>query len=242
MPDVHYTHPRLVALYDLGSGWSADRDFYLALAGAAPESILDLGCGTGLLADAYAARGHRVTGVDPASAMLDAARLKPNAAKIEWVCATAEAYRSPKRFDLVVMTGHAFQVLLSDAEVAAAIATMRDHLKPGGRIVFESRNPAIDWCKDWNRDLVVDRNTGATAERRFLAMDGDRMTFEWRYRFPDETLVSRSVLRFLSRAEIAERLTAAGLLVEKVLGDWDAAPFDERTSPEMIFFARFASA
>lgn len=242
MPDVHYTHPRLVALYDLASGWSPDRDFYLALGGTAPQSILDLGCGTGLLADAYAARGHDITGVDPASAMLDAARRKPHGATIEWVCATAEAYRSPKRFDLIVMTGHAFQVLLTDADVGAAFATMREHLKPGGRIVFESRNPAIDWRAGWNRDLVIDRRSGARAERRFLAMDGDRMTFEWRYLFPDETLVSTSVLRFLSRAEIEERLTAAGLDVEKVLGDWDASPFDERTSHEMIFFARARAA
>jgi 2-polyprenyl-3-methyl-5-hydroxy-6-metoxy-1,4-benzoquinol methylase len=241
VPDVHYTHPRLVALYDLGSGWSPDREFYLAQAGDAPISILDLGCGTGLIADACAARGHDVTGVDPAAAMLDVARRKPNGAKIDWVCATAEAFRSPKRFDLIIMTGHAFQVLLDDADIAAAFATMREHAKPNARIVFESRNPAIDWRNDWDRDLVIDRKTGATAARRFLAMDGGRMTFEWRYHFPDETLVSKSVLRFLPRAEIERRLTAAGLVVDKVLGDWDGSAFDERSSPEMIFFAKPAA-
>jgi hypothetical protein len=48
MPDLHFEHPRLAALYDAG-GWSADRDFYLALPGPSPERILDLGCGTELL-------------------------------------------------------------------------------------------------------------------------------------------------------------------------------------------------
>jgi SAM-dependent methyltransferase len=238
VPDVHYTHPRLVALYDRGSPWSPDRDFYLALAGEARLTILDLGCGTGLIADAYAAKGHDVTGVDPASAMLDVARRKPNGAKLEWICAAAEAYRSAKRFDLIIMTGHAFQVLLADADVLAAFATMREHAMPGARIVFESRNPAIDWRNDWDRDIVIDRKSGATAERRFISMRAGRMTFDWRYHFPDETLVSRSILRFLTRTEIEQRLTASGLTVEKVLGDWDGSDLDERISPEMVFFAR----
>ncbi len=47
MPYEHYMHPRLAALCDLDSGWSPDRDFYLALAGPERQRILDLGCGTG---------------------------------------------------------------------------------------------------------------------------------------------------------------------------------------------------
>ena len=56
MPDTHYEHPRLAAIYDLSSGWSEDRDFYLELAGDTPSWILDLGCGTGLICRAYAKR------------------------------------------------------------------------------------------------------------------------------------------------------------------------------------------
>lgn len=74
MPDLHNENPLLAELYDIDSGWSEDRRYYLDLAGQEPKSILDLGCGTGLLCDAYAAAGHRVTGVDPAKAMLDVAR------------------------------------------------------------------------------------------------------------------------------------------------------------------------
>lgn len=35
MSDLHYEDPLLSVLYDLDSGWSVDRDFYLALAGPA---------------------------------------------------------------------------------------------------------------------------------------------------------------------------------------------------------------
>lgn len=48
MPDLHYEHPDLAEIYDLDSGWSVDRDFYLDLASGSPKQVLDLGCGTGL--------------------------------------------------------------------------------------------------------------------------------------------------------------------------------------------------
>src|SRR5688500_16154859 len=158
MPDEHYENPKLAAIYDHFCGWSRDRDFYLALAGDPPQQILDLGCGTGLLCGAYAAQGHVVTGADPTPAMLAVARQRPHGGAIEWVQATAQAFRSERRFDLIIMTGHAFQVMLGDDDVMATLTTMRRHLAPSGRAVFESRNPAIDWAAEWNgtEELTVD--------------------------------------------------------------------------------------
>lgn len=119
MPDLHYEHPALAALYDLDSGWSIDRDFYLGLASGRQKRILDLGCGTGLLCDAYASLGHQVTGVDPANAMLDVASTKPYGSHVEWIASTAQSFRSEKRFDLIIMTGNAFQVFIEDQDILA---------------------------------------------------------------------------------------------------------------------------
>jgi SAM-dependent methyltransferase len=217
MLDPQYVNPKLVELYDLACGWSADRDFYLSLAGPSRQRILDLGCGTGVLCDAFAARNHAVTGVDPASSMLDVARRKPHGEDVEWVQSSAQTYLSEKRFDLIIMTGHAFQVLLSDDDVLAAFTTMRMHLSPDGFTAFESRNPAIDWKSKWDYDIDLgSRGSPVRTTRRFLAMKDDRLTFELRYEFPDEKLVSPSVLRFLSRRDIEERLVASGLQIENI--------------------------
>jgi len=241
MPDNHYENPKLAELYDLDSPWSTDRDLYLSLAGSPRQTILDLGCGTGLLCNAYAAKNHDVTGVDPSPVMLDVGRRKPHGAKIEWVQSFAQTYQSDKRFDLIIMTGHAFQVLLDDEDVLATFSTMRKHIKPGGIVVFESRNPLIDWKKDWNYDMHL-ALAGKTVHesRRFIAMQDDRMSFKLTYQFSDETLVSASELRFMSRSDIEERLAESGLYVDKILGDWDGEPFDEGISPEMIFIVRAA--
>jgi 2-polyprenyl-3-methyl-5-hydroxy-6-metoxy-1,4-benzoquinol methylase len=231
MVDEHYANPKLARIYDLDSGWDEGRDFYVALAPSRPIEILDLGCGTGLLCDAYVARGHRVTGVDPAQPMLDVAGRKPNGKNIEWVCATAQAFRSEKRFDLIIMTGHAFQVFLSDEDVDAVFKTMRQHLKPGGRIVFETRNPAIDWVKEWESE------TGFFGRFAPVAQTGDTLTFDMHYKMADDVLTSHSTLRFMSRQAMEQRLTKAGLRVRSIKGDWDGGVFDERSSLEMIFEA-----
>jgi SAM-dependent methyltransferase len=241
LPDEHYLNPELAELYDLDSPWSPDRDFYLSQAGPPPQSILDFGCGTGLICNAYAALGHDVTGVDPARAMLDVARRKPFGAKIEWVEATAQTFRSEKRFDLIIMTGHAFQVLLEDEDVRSAFETMRMLLKPGGKAVFESRNRFIDWAQEWSGEFVLGAPKGPVRESwRVFPMQNDRLKFESVYRFPDKTLVSKSELRFMSRSEIETQLAAAGLAVESLFGDWSGAPFDVNASKEMIFTVRTA--
>ena len=242
LPDEHYVDPELAELYDLDSPWSPDRDFYLSQAGPPPLTILDFGCGTGLICNAYAELGHDVTGVDPAPAMLDMARKKPFGEKIEWVEATAQTFRSQKRFDLIIMTGHAFQVLLEDEDVRAAFETMQMHLKPGGKAVFESRNRAIDWAAEWSSEIVLDAPGKLVRKSwRVFPMIDDRLKFESVYRFPDKTLISKSELRFMSRMEIEAHLTAAGFSVECLIGDWDGSPFDGKISKEMIFTVRAAS-
>jgi cyclopropane fatty-acyl-phospholipid synthase-like methyltransferase len=242
LPDLHYEHPRLAAIYDLDSGWSEDRDFFVSLAGEGGKHVLDLGCGTGLLCDAYAALGHAVTGVDPSTAMLDVGRQRPHGGEIEWVQSSAQDFRSAKRFDLIIMTGHAFQVLLGEADILATFATMRDHLTPDGLIVFESRNPAIDWRARWHGSTAEFAVDGIVVREAYevLAHTNDRIAFETRYSFPDEVLVSSSELRFLSLAEIENYVQVSGLQVKKICGDWKEGPFISNSSDEMIFFVGYA--
>jgi 2-polyprenyl-3-methyl-5-hydroxy-6-metoxy-1,4-benzoquinol methylase len=235
MIDEHYANPKLADIYDLDSGWDEGRDFYLSLAPSQPINILDLGCGTGLLCDAYSARGHCVTGVDPAHPMLDVARRKSHGKNIEWVCATAQNFRSNKRFDLIIMTGHAFQVFLSDEDVVAVFKTMRHHLNPEGRIVFETRNPAIDWVTKWQSEFNGPQHFVA------LSQNDEIISFDMHYRLESETLTSRSTLRFLSRQAIEQHLAKAGLDVKSIKGDWQCGAFNEARSLEMIFEVQLSS-
>ncbi len=242
-PDLHYTDSRLARLYDQDCGpdcnAGADSAFYLSLAGPAPQRILDLGCGTGILSNAYAALGHQVTGVDPAAAMLDVARTKPHADHATWVNTPAQSFHSPTRFDLIVMTGHAFQVLLSDADIAATLTVMRDHVAPGGTIAFETRNPAMDWAQRWHGMTLDHLLDGQPVHQSFhvSAENAGHITFRTHYAFPDAALTSESTLRFHDLPAVTAMLAAHGLQIRATFGDWHRAPYDSATSDEIIILA-----
>ena len=242
---MDYQNAQIAEIYDLANPRAQDTDFYLALAGARPISVLDLGCGTGTLCCALAERGHRVTGVDPAATMLAVARRKPHAEQVEWVECSAQSYRSQRRFDLIVMTGHAFQILLTGADALAALATMRGHLVEHGRVVFETRNPRVDWVREWSGRIrrLAGGEVVETLEIGGLEIggaDGDFISFQTSYRLPHETLTTNSRLRFPSREHVETLIGRSGLVVREVFGDWEGGRFEAATSREIIFVAEMA--
>lgn len=238
LDDPLYRDPELAAFYDLENGWAADFDFCAALAAGA-GSVLDLGCGTGMLAAALAP-GRRVVGVDPAGAMLEVARRRPGGDAVRWVEADAAGLDLGEVFDLVVMTGHAFQVFLTDDDRAAALAAVARHLAPGGRYVFDSRNPARAAWRSWGRErscrVVAHPELGRVAAWNEAEHDPATgiVTYRTVYAAADGARREADArIRFAPRDEIAAALAAAGLGVERWLGSWAGEPW-QPDSPEII--------
>jgi ubiquinone/menaquinone biosynthesis C-methylase UbiE len=84
--DAIFEHPRLVGIYD---ALEPDREDLLAYVTMASEfhshRVVDIGCGTGVLALLLAERGVAVTGVDPAAGSLSVAQAKPGAERVTWI-------------------------------------------------------------------------------------------------------------------------------------------------------------
>ena len=98
-------------------------------------AALDAGCGTGFLSLEMAARGHRVTGVDFAPAMIAAARRKAamQGLDIHFEKGDAEALPFPPgSFDLVISR----HVLWTLPHPEAAIDEWKRVLRPGGRLAI----------------------------------------------------------------------------------------------------------
>lgn len=238
---VHYTDPRLAALYDAHNPWGPDSDFYLALAGAIPCAILDIGCGTGMVAAAFAAQGHDVTALDPAGAMLEIARRRPHGARVNWVHGLVDDISG--EFDLAVMTGHAFQVLLDDETTRSFLRAVRARLKPGGRLAFETRNPDARIWERWSAGPMAGpgqdgQGNLAGTSHVDVVKRGDLVSFRSLYRLEDGTQVSsRSTLRFASRAVVSTLVAQAGFSRQTWYGDWDRSPV-EPASRELILVAQ----
>lgn len=241
-PCIAYSDPRLAQTYDHINPWGPDLDFHLSVAGEGRLAVLDLGCGTGRLAVELARRGHRVTGADPSPGMLDVARRRAGGELVRLIDATAAGLRLKDRFDLAIMTGHAFQAIIHDDDIAASLANVRRHLAPGGRFSFETRNPLVrewvDWTPEKSREQVAVPGVG-TVEVSYdiLAAEGELVTFETRFAFPGgDRFAVPHTLRFLGQTSLAAMLAGAGFSSVDWYGDFDRSPL-AATSPEIIAIA-----
>jgi SAM-dependent methyltransferase len=154
-----YADPRLAILYDQLNPWGPGDDFYLGLVMPA-RSVLDVGCGTGHVLRRARQAGHpgRLVGLDPAAAMLDQARAR---ADVDWRLGDLRTVPFRGEFDLVIMTGHVFQVFLSDDDILAALTAVRAALAGGGRLAFETLNPLLRPWERWTGTWEVIAPGGA---------------------------------------------------------------------------------
>ncbi len=233
---------RMAERYNELNPWAADNEFYLELVMSA-SSVLDIGCGTGMLLHRARQAGHqgRLCGLDPDPAMLDQARVRPD---VDWVLARAASMTWDRQFDLAVMTGHAFQQLVTDEDLRTSLAAVRAALRGGGRFAFETRNPAPRPWQRWRGGdpIEITDDSGTTVQVRRharIVVADDVVHIESVLTVPGSggEQVAHSSLRFLDPETLAGFLADAGLVIDEQYGDWDRSPLTG-ASPEIITVAR----
>lgn len=243
MPDAIFAEPRLARLYDVFDDDRRDLDAYAAMAeefGA--RRVLDVGCGTGVFACMLARRGTDVVAVDPAAASLEVARARPGAERVRWVPGDATvlpSVRPPVAADLATMTGNVAQVFLTDDAWLEILRAVRGVLRPGGVLVFETRDPARRAWEGWTRarthtvrDVPGEGRVEMWAD--VLEVAEPFVTFRQTYVFASDgaVLTSDSTLRFRGREEVEGSLREAGFRVE------DVRDAPDRPGLEFVFVAR----
>ena len=239
VPDAIFDDPRLAAVYDPLDPDRRDLDAYVTIVDElGARSVLDIGCGTGTFACLLARRGVEVTGVDPAAASLDVARGKPGADAVRWVHGDATALPA-LQVDAAFMTANVAQVFLTDDAWDATLRAAHRALRPGGWLVFETRDPARRAWEQWTPALthtVVDiPGTGPVESwEELLDVSGDLVTFRSLtvFRRDDVAIESMSTLRFRTRGEVEASLVVAGLDVV------DVRDAPDRPGRELVFVAR----
>lgn len=218
-----YDHPVIAATYDGAEGSREDLDHYVAL----PEElgarrVVDVGCGTGVLATMLAERGCAVTGVEPAGAMLDLARARPGAEQVTWVHGSAEDLPGRvDRVDAAVMTANVAQVFLTDEVWLGTLRALHAVLVPSGHLVFETRVPERRAWERWAQQGPSTFHVEGLGEVRdsfeLESVDEPCITFRSDRTLPDGTVVpSRSTLIFRSMPELERTLAEAGFTIREV--------------------------
>jgi SAM-dependent methyltransferase len=104
-----------------------------------PARLLDVGCGTGVLAARLAARGYEATGLDPSEGMLH--MLRERAPEVTAVQASAtEMPFGDGEFDLTVSVATMHHIADPDS-VRRALAEMVRVVRPGGTVIVWDHNP-----------------------------------------------------------------------------------------------------
>ncbi len=107
------------------------------------KTVIDIGCGGGILSEAMAKRGAKVTGIDMGKAPLSVAKLHKleSGVDIAYIHSTAEsmAEQHPESFDIVTC----LEMLEHVPDPASVIQACARLAKPGGHIFFSTinRNP-----------------------------------------------------------------------------------------------------
>lgn len=237
--DLAFEHPRLAGIYDALDPDRRDLGTYVGVAeefGA--RRVLDVGCGTGTFALLLAAGDIDVTGVDPAAGSLDVARAKPGAERVRWIHGTA-ATLPQMQVDLATMTGNVAQAVVDHADWEATLRGVYEALRPGGCLIFETRDPARRQWEEWNgaASLTTTDIPGVGTVESWhdvVGVRGQLVTLRATYVFTSDgaVLTSESTLRFRESAEIEEQLHARGYWVEDIRGASD------RPGRELVFVAR----
>lgn len=107
------------------------------------KTVLDVGCGGGILSEAMAALGAEVTGIDAGTAPLAVARLhlKESGLRVDYRQATVEEYAATHAAGFDVIT--CLELLEHVPQPSSVVGACKELLKPGGDIFFATlnRNP-----------------------------------------------------------------------------------------------------
>ena len=107
------------------------------------NSILDLGCGTGIHAVLLAKKGYEVHGIDVSEKMLRTAyqRLvhlpQEEVKRLSFAQGNVQSYRATRSFDAVISLFHVMSYQTTNADLLAAFVTAKAHLNPDGVFIFD---------------------------------------------------------------------------------------------------------
>ena len=226
-------------LYDrLFPGGEPAVDFYRAEADRQGGCVLELGCGTGHKLIPIASDGHPCTGLELSSDMLTEAQRKADerALAVEWVQGDMRDFDLGRTFDLVIIAANSLLHLHETADLLSCLRSVRAHLAPGARFVFDVFNPSVRLLADADgvrrtRDVLsfVDPDRGdvrvEVAETYDAAAQVTRGTWHFSTDVEPDFVVAPLELRSIFPQELPLLLSLGGLRLVERFGDWSGRPF-----------------
>ncbi len=212
-------------------------DFYRAEADRQGGRVLELGCGTGHKLIPIASDGHPCTGLELSPDMLAEARRKAaeRDAVVEWVEGDMRDFDLGRTFDLVIIAANSLLHLHGAEDLVGCFRSVRRHLAPRGRLVFDVFNPSVRLLAQADgarrrRDALsfVHPDRGVVHVDVAETYDASAQVIRGRWYFSTECETDFAVapleIRSIFPQELPLLLTLGGLRTIERFGDWSRTP------------------
>ena len=225
-------HPLLTAERTRG-----EIDFLVNSLALAPAAcVLDVGCGFGRHSNELGRRGYRALGIDPAAAMIEAAKAQAAEAGVDvaFQQAAGEDFCHAEPFDAAICLFTTLGQVAADSleDNRGLLATVAGSLKANGRFALElpQKQPALAALKPADR---FGNETSYTQVQRSYDAGTDIVTEQFHLVTPSGAQTYRLRYRLFSQEDVTGLLNAAGLrIVNKYAGYTCAELTDD--SPFML--------
>jgi SAM-dependent methyltransferase len=232
VPSYEGLHARYYDALYADKPYAAEAAFVHGLVGEPGGRLLDVACGTGRHAAAFAALGYDVTGVDLNPALIDHARAGMPDGRFE--VADMRELDLGRRFDVVTCLFDAIGYPLTNAGVVAALRSIARHLEPGhGRCAIEFLHaPAmlagarpvgvrrIDLCDGATLVRIAETAHDPAAQTMRVAYELIELRGDGTYARSDEVQANR----FFGVEEMRALLALAGLRAERMVAAYADDP------------------
>jgi 2-polyprenyl-3-methyl-5-hydroxy-6-metoxy-1,4-benzoquinol methylase len=199
--------------------------------------VLDLGCGAGLHAVAFASRGFVVTGVDRNGTLLHSAQTRASTAglAVEFINDDIRTFTRPARYDLVCSLNSSFAYFGDDTNLRI-LRNIQKCLRDGGTLLLDTLGEAM---ATYTGDAGIHDIGGSRySVRRLFDKARGVLQEEWTV---ETTNVAERYLteqRIYSVAELISMAHDAGLAAVRVSSSLDATAPYVASSLRLVVFAR----
>jgi SAM-dependent methyltransferase len=220
---------------------------------AGVKRVLDTACGTGMHAIALAHRGFKMAGADVSQGMIKRARINAEASETDIRFEAAgfgemQPTFGSQAFEAVICLGNSLPHLLTKESLTAALKDFVACLTPGGLLIIQNRNfdAVMQKRERWMEPQSAQEEQTEWLFLRFYDYDADGLiTFHvvTLRRVAGKTWTQNDIVTRLQpilHDEMKSSLETAGFERVDCYGDLTGAPFDAKTSGNLVVVARLA--
>ena len=242
MGQSFYSHARLYDNLFPANGSAVE--FYRAEAKRQGGRVLELGCGTGHKLIPIASDGSPCIGLDSSPEMLAEARRKANedGVAVDWTQGDMRAFDLDSTFDFVFITANSLLHLLETEELVSCFQSVRRHLAPGARFVFDVFNPSVRVLADADgvrrtRESFTDPEHGDVSVDVAETYDAPAQVTRGTWYFSTDSkpdfFAAPLEIRSIFPQELPLLISLGGLRLIERRGDFSGRPFDADSSLQL---------